>query len=331
MASKIVVAGVTSLYMSVGIDDFPLDYAPAAAPAWMRSGVTGSAGHIAQILRTLGDEVKLCTLAGSDPPGLAIRADLRARGLFGPGVIDNGASSMGVVLVAADGRRLGFPYLAAVNAVGYPAEMFRSQAEGADLAVLTNARFVRPLIQHATQLDVPVAVDAHVISDVDDAYNRPWLEVADIIFCSHERLPCTPQEWVAQVFARYPGCSVVGVGRGPDGCLLGLRDGTIVQAEALAPRGVVSTAGAGDALFASFLHAWLATGNPVGALEAAVLHAGWKIGDTLPSASSLTAPELADLRQTHPVRTSVTWQTFMSGPDHPAGPGAHEPARSAAS
>lgn len=335
MASKIVVAGVTSLYMSVGIEEFPLDYAPAGAPAWMRTGVTGSAGHIAQILRTLDDEVRLCTLVGSDPPGLAIRADLRARGLLGQGVIDNGASSMGVVLVAADGRRMGFPYLAAVNAVGYPAEVFVRQAEGADLAVLTNARFVRPLIRYATRLDVPVAVDAHVISDIDDAYNRPWLEVADIVFCSHERLSCTPREWIAQMFTQYPGCSVVGVGSGPDGCLLGLRDGTLVRAEALAPRGVVSTAGAGDALFASFLHAWLATGNPIDALEAAVLHAGWKIGDTFPGASSLTAPELASLRQMHPVRTSVgrwdTRRTFTSRPDHPTGPGAHEPARSAGS
>jgi acarbose 7IV-phosphotransferase len=343
MASKIVVAGVTSLYMSVGVEEFPLDYAPAGgAAAWMRAGVTGSAGHIAQVLGALGDEVKLCSLVGSDPAGLAIRADLRARGLLGPGVIDNGASSIGVVLVAADGRRMGFPYLAAVNAVGYPLEMFIRQAEGADLAVLTNARFVRPLIRPAAQLDVPVAVDAHVISDVDDTYNRPWLEVADIVFCSHERLPCTPREWVARVFARYPGCSVVGVGSGPDGCLLGLRDGTLVQAQSLAPRGVVSTAGAGDALFASFLHAWLATGNPVDALEAAVLHAGWKIGDTFPGASSLTAPELADLRRAHAVRTSLgRWNTLTSRPgvsrpgesrpDHQAVPDAHEPARSAGS
>jgi acarbose 7IV-phosphotransferase len=343
VASKIVVAGVTSLYMSVGVEEFPLEYAPSGAAAWMRAGVTGSAGHIAQVLHRLGADVKLCTLVGSDPPGLTIRADLRDRGLLGQGVVDNGASSIGVVLVAADGRRMGFPYLAAVNAVGYPAETFIRQAEGADLAVLTNARFVRPLIRHATELDVPVAVDTHLISDVDDAYNRPWLEVADIVFCSHERLPCSPREWVTRIFGRYPGCSVVGVGRGPDGCLLGLRDGTLVRAAALAPRGVVSTAGAGDALFASFLHTWLATGNPVDALEAAVLHAGWKIGDTFPGASSLTAGELADLRQIHRVRTSVgRWDTLTSRPSPPsrprpsrprppAGPGGHEPARSAGS
>lgn len=329
MASKIVVAGVTSLYMSVGVEEFPLDYTPSATPAWMRAGVTGSAGHIAQILGTLGDEVRLCTLAGTDPVGLAIRADLRASGLTGPGVVDAGASSLGVVLVAADGRRMGFPYLAAVNAVGYPADTFCQQASGADLAVLTNARFVRPLIQQARQLDVPVAVDTHLISDIEDSYNKPWLEVADIVFCSHERLPCPPAEWVSQVFIRYPGCGIVGVGSGAEGCLLGLRDGTLVKADALAPRGVVSTAGAGDALFASFLHSWLATGNSVEALEAAVLHAGWKIGDTFPGASSLTATELAGLRDIYRVRISVgRWdikRTLMPRRDHPAGPSAHEP------
>jgi sugar/nucleoside kinase (ribokinase family) len=306
--------------MSVGVEEFPLSYAPTRTPVWMRADVTGSAGHIAKVLHALGDEVKLCTLAGSDPVGLAIRTDLHRRGLLGRGVVDGGACSLGVVLVGPDGRRMGFPYLAAVSAIEYPVEAFRREADGADLAVLTNARFVRPLIQHAEQLGVPVAVDAHLISDIDDDYNRPWLEVADIVFCSHERLTCTPAEWVAQLFARYPGCAIAGVGRGPDGCLLGLRDGTLVQAAGIAPRGVVSTAGAGDALFASFLHAWLATGNPVRALEAAVLHAGWKVGNTFPGASSLTEAELAELQAFHEVRISVgRWdsrQTVTPRQDH---------------
>lgn len=310
MPSKIVVVGVTSLYMAVGVEEFPLSYEPTRKPRWMRSGVTGSAGHIANVLHTLGNDVRLCTFAGNDAAGLTIRNDLQDRRLLGRGVVDGGATSLGVVLVAPDGSRMGFPYLAAVNAVEYPVDVFRREAAGADLAVLTNARFVRPLIQHAEQLDVPIAVDAHLISDVDDDYNRPWLEVADIVFCSHEKLPCAPAEWVARMFAQYPGCSIAAVGRGPDGCLLGLRDGTLVQTTGIAPRGVLSTAGAGDSLFASFLHGWLATGNPVKALEAAVLHAGWKIGDTLPGASSLAEAELAELQAIHPVRTSVSrWDT----------------------
>jgi sugar/nucleoside kinase (ribokinase family) len=327
MTSKIVVAGVTSLYVSVGVDGFPLNYAAAHKPSWMRGGVTGSAGHIAQILHTLGDEVRLCTLAGQDPIGQAVRAGLRDVGLGEDGIID-GASSMGVVLVGPDGQRMGFPYLTAVNSVEYPADVFRHHAEGAELAVMTNARFVRPLISHAERLGLPIAVDTHLISNVEDEYNRPWLEVADIVFSSHERLPCAPEQWMGQVFARYPGCEIVGVGAGPEGCSLGLRDGTLIRAAAIAPRGVVSTAGAGDALFASFLHGWLATGNAARALEAAVLHVGWKIGDSFPGASSLTQTELGSLANLYPVRMSVgRWDTgeVMDRPQNQGGPEPHEP------
>jgi acarbose 7IV-phosphotransferase len=303
--SRIVVVGVASLYMSVGVPAFPVEHVPKAMPDWLRSGVTGSAAHIAKVLTTLGNEVRLCTLAGLDPAGLAIRADLQAAGLAGDGVVDLGVTSLGVVLVSPDGTRMGYPYLAAVNAVGYPPGIFRHLAGGASLAVLTNTRFASPLIRDARELSIPVAVDVHLIADVEDAYNRPWLEAADIVFCSHERLPCAPRDWVARMFTRYPGCEIVGIGQGADGAMLGLRDGTVVRAAAVAPRGVVSTAGAGDALFASFLHGWLATGNPVHALSAAVLHAGWKVGSPLPGESSLTEPELAQLGSACRIRTQV--------------------------
>lgn len=330
MSSKLVVVGVTSLYMSVGVAEFPLHYAPTMTPLWMRAGVTGAAGHIAKIMRALGDEVSLCSLASHDLVGQAIRADLASRGLLGRGVVDGGECSLGVVLVTPDGRRMGLPYLAGVTAIEFPVDVFHREAESADLAVLTNARFVRPLIPLAEQLGMPVAVDVHLISSIDDDYNRPWLEVADIVFCSHERLTCTPAEWVAQVFARYPGCEMVGVGRGSRGCLLGLRDGTLVQVAGLAPRGVVNTAGAGDALFASFLHGWLTTGNPVRALESAVLYAGWKVGDTFPAASLLSEAELAGLQAIHRARTSVgRWRSVrepISRPDPRAAPAARGPA-----
>ena len=110
---------------------------------------------------------------------------------------------------------------------------------------------------------------------------------------------------MARIFARYPGCEVVGIGRGAEGALLGLRSGMLIRAAALAPCGVVNTSGAGDTLFASFLHGWLATGNPVGALQAAVLHAGWKVGAPMPGSASLTEPELTKLSQAHAVRMAV--------------------------
>ncbi|MET8003877.1 hypothetical protein [Nonomuraea glycinis] len=46
------------------------------------------------------------------------------------------------------------------------------------------------------------------------------------------------------------------------------------------------------------------------ALEDAVLHAGWKVGDTFPGATSLTAAELARLRDGRPATTVLgRWDT----------------------
>ena len=310
MGSRIVVVGVASLYMALPVEGFPLPYAPTRFPEWLRAEVSGAGCHIAGTLRRLGDEVRLCTFAGRDTAGEAIRAALRDRGLLGPEVVTAPGSSLGVVLVAPDGRRRGHPYVAAVNAVEYPVEVFRRAVRGADLAVVTNTAFARPLLRVAREENVPIAVDVHLVADAADAYNRPWMELADVIFCSHERLTCTPERWVADVFARHPGCAVAAVGLGGRGCVMGLDDGRLIEVAAVAPRGVASTSGAGDALFASFLHGWLACGNPVTALEDAVLHAGWKVGDTFPGAVSLTEAELARLRAAHPARTLVgRWDT----------------------
>jgi sugar/nucleoside kinase (ribokinase family) len=84
----------------------------------------------------------------------------------------------------------------------------------------------------------------------------------------------------------------------------------VVQVAAVAPRGVVNTAGAGDTLFASFLHSWLATGNAVQAVERAVLYAGWKVGDSFPGSAMLTGPQLNTLEAVCPVRATVgRWNT----------------------
>ncbi|MGI5286133.1 hypothetical protein ACQEVF_22735 [Nonomuraea polychroma] len=69
---------------------------------------------------------------------------------------------------------------------------------------------------------------------------------------------------VAKIFHRYPGCAVAAVGLGERGCLMGLADGALVEVATVAPRGVVSTAGAGDALFASFLHSRRVPRSPAG-------------------------------------------------------------------
>lgn len=306
MPNTIVVAGVTSLYTAVGIDGFPLHYQPTARPKWLACGVGGAAGHIAKVMRSLGDNVRLCTVVGDDPAGAAIRADLAANDLLGPGVVRGPASTSGVVSVGPDGQRMGYGHLRPLDGFAYPPALIREQAAGADLVVATNARFVRRLLPSVRDLGVPIAVDVHLIKDLEDPYNLPWLEAAEVVFCSHERLPWRPGDWIARLLDRYPRCVVAGVGLGADGLLIGLRDGRLISVGAVAPRGVVNTSGAGDSAFATFLQRWVTTGDPASAAEDAVLLAGWKIGSELPSSVSMTTDELAELRAAHPVRVTVS-------------------------
>ncbi|OXM58671.1 carbohydrate kinase family protein [Amycolatopsis thailandensis] len=306
MGGKIVVAGVASLTVNMGVAEFPVSYTSVQSPGWLETGVGGAGQHVASILRGLGDDVTLCTVVGRDPAGSLVRDNLRATGLDGPSVVDGPGSTYSVVLVDPDGRRMVWPHLTLVNTVEYPEGRFVEAARDADLAVLSAVDFVRGLLPSAVLRGVPVAVDLNVIADVNEQHYRPWLDVADIVFCSHERLPCSPSEWIARIFARSPGCLIAAVGCGKDGCQLGLRDGRLVSAKPVTPLGVRNTSTAGDSLFAAFLHSWVATGNPVEALADAVVFAGWRIGHRFPHPVMLTESDLAELRVRHPVGVSVS-------------------------
>ena len=86
---------------------------------------------------------------------------------------------------------------------------------------------------------------------------------------------------------------VVVVGCGAGGAPLGVRDsGEIRHVPALAPRGVTSTAGAGDAVAAAaFMHVYAATGNPDAAIEQAVMFAGYAVGAEHGGSAFLTGPQ----------------------------------------
>ncbi|WP_157408023.1 carbohydrate kinase family protein [Actinomadura atramentaria] len=304
MSARIVVAGVASLYASVGVNGFPLGYASTSAPRWMEFGVSGTATHVARVQRSLGDGVRLCCPVGGGVAGAVIRNELCRLGLDGPGVVASPESSLGLVLVGPDGKRMGMPHVDPVDRFPYPFDVLREQARDADLLVLTNARFVRPLVAAAARLGPPIAVDVHRLAGLGDDYDRPWLDRAEIVFCSDERLG-DPLAWLPAMFARYPRCRVAGVGLGARGALVGLRDGRLVEVGAVTPRPPVNTSGAGDALFATFVSTLLRLGDPVAALQAGVLHAGWKIGHRLPAAVSLDAAELDALRRASPPPTAV--------------------------
>jgi len=294
----IVVAGVANVEVSVPVDGFPLAYAPVCYPQGRtRVRVAGAGFNVAAALGALGTPVRLATFTGADPLGAVVEGELRARGLLGPWAVTGGETPRSVVLYEPGGQRMIHTDLRGLRQAVYPAGAFAEALHGAGWAVLTNIGFARPLLAIASAAGVPVAADVQAITGIDDEYNRDWMAAARVLFCSHERLPCPPEAWVRLLWDRYETAIAV-VGCGAAGAVLGvLASGEIRHVPAVAPRGVVNTTGAGDALAAAFMHVYAGTGDPHAAIGQAVLFAGHAVGAPAGESGFLTGSQLAGMAQ----------------------------------
>jgi sugar/nucleoside kinase (ribokinase family) len=289
----IVVAGVVNVETSLPVEDLPVPYAPVRyVRGQLHSRASGVGFNVAAALAALGGEVRLATYLGDDALGALARQELAGRRLTGPGVLVTSVTAQSVVQTASDGRRMVFTDVKHLPEETYPAGVFDRLLNGADLAAISTIGFARSLLPMARAHGVPVAVDLQAIESLDDCYLQDWLDCADIVFCSDERLPTSAAEGAGALLDRCANAGLVVVGRGPAGCLLQVRGEPPQPVPAVAPRAVASTVGAGDALFAGFLDGHLRGLDPLAAVERAVLFAGWKIGSIGGGEGFLTGPEL---------------------------------------
>lgn len=293
----IFVSGLINIETTVQVDGFPIAYEPVRYPFFgVRSTVAGVGYNVAKALTALGDTVRFASLIGRDLAGGVVEQTLRAERLPAEFVLASLAETpQSAILYDHTGRRQTNTDLKDIQEQSYPPEQFERAIEGCALAALCNINFSRPLLERARRRRIPVATDVHAIADLDDAYNRDFMAAADILFMSHERLPCPPEQWARQVQSRY-GTAVVVVGLGEQGALLAVRrDGFVGRLPAVRTRPVVNTIGAGDALFSAFVHYFHATGAPYESLRRAITFASYKIGATGAAEGFLDAAALERL------------------------------------
>jgi ribokinase len=274
------VSGNINIETTAHIETFPIHYQPTTfVPFGVSSRVSAVGYNLAKALMVLGNRVALLSITGQDLAARTIRATLAADGIsdhYVLGMLEQSPQS--IVLYDADGRRHVFTDLKNVLEQTIPTDVFDQALDTCEVALLTNIAYNRPLAARAKNRGKLVATDIQTIADLDDAYNRPFFEAADVLFMSGERLPIPPDEWARQVLRRY-GTQIVGIGLGAQGALLARRDThTQIHVPAVTTRPVVSTGGAGDALFAAFMHSYAASGDADAAIRRAVLFASYKIG-----------------------------------------------------
>jgi ribokinase len=295
MGAPILVAGLVNLETTLRVDRFPIVYSPNEFVFdGVGSDVGGVGYNVARALHTLGHDVRFVAMAGRDEPGSLIRNRLRSEGLGDEHVVEIPATPQSVILYESGGRRQSNTDLKDLQRRSYPAAAFAAALEGAALAVMCNVNFAREHLETVIAAGVPIATDVHTIPALDHPYEIDFLEAGDILFMSDERLPQSAEVWLPEFMDRYtPQVAVVGMGN--RGALLAERDrkGTTLVSP-VRTREPVGTIGAGDALFAAFVHGMLEGRAAHQALKRAAVFASYKIGSRGASQGFLTAAQLDD-------------------------------------
>lgn len=271
------VSGLVNIETTCRVPGFPLDYTSQRFEFdGIASRASGVGLNVAAALSGLGNRVEFHSMIGRDPGALLVQDALARHGIDGSHVaraLDETPRS--VILYEPSGRRASTTDLKDIQDRRY-ADDLRDGLSRCDWAVLCNLSANRPALAVAAELGRPIATDVHGLSDVADDYNADFMAAAAVLFCSHEHLPGSPAE-VALALAQRYSPDVVVIGMGADGALLATQD-EVRHVPAHTTRPIISTIGAGDALFSAFLHTYARTGDAHEALRRATWFASWKIG-----------------------------------------------------
>lgn len=275
--SKIFVSGLVNTETAVRVRKFPIDYYPIDYPFFgVNTAASGVAYNIALALTTLGDQVIMSSMTGTDFSARYIENELQTHGISAeyikPCLRQTPAS---VVLYDETGRRQIYCDLKDIQEVAYG--FYPEVLDDADIVVACNINFNRELLRLAKGMGKTIVTDVHVLGDIWDPYNREFMECADILFLSDEAAGSDPYRFLMELEEAYHTPIIV-MGRGSKGALMYLRDENRFHEMPAAHVGeVVNTVGAGDALFSAFLHYYAKGLSPVECLRRAQVFAAAKI------------------------------------------------------
>lgn len=278
--ANILVSGLINIETTLRVESFPIQYTPVRYPFFgVQSRVSGVGYNIAAALTRLGDNVRLLSLIGRDPAATLVREALQQDGIPGKHVLDLlEQTAQSVILYDGEGRRQINVDLKNAQETPFPPATFAQAAMRCELLVLSNINFSRPFLEYPRRGTRRIATDVHAISDLNDPFNADFMRAADILFMSHEWLPVPPEAWARRVLDRY-GPEILVIGLGAEGALLCVRaDNFVERLPATRTRPVANTIGAGDALFAAFLHEFTRSEDPYAAMPKAMLFASYKVG-----------------------------------------------------
>ena len=292
---NVLVSGLVNIETPVSVRGFPINYYPIDYPFFGIGMNVGGVGYnAAKALKTLGDNVTFVSFIGNDVTGNIIEETLQKDGIetkYLQRTLECSAQS--VVLVESSGRRQIYCDLKDIQDRRLDCSpLLNDEIQKSDMIVCCNINFNRTLLHEAKRLGKRIVTDVHVLSDINDEYNREFLECADIVFLSDEGLPCSPHDFLTALKNQY-GMSIIVLGQGSGGATLYERSSDSITHYGCVPCSqVVNTVGAGDALFSAFVHFYSKGLSAADSLLRAQTFASEKIKHNGASIGFLTEEEL---------------------------------------
>nr|WP_297705626.1 carbohydrate kinase family protein [uncultured Butyrivibrio sp.] len=296
--SKFLVAGVTQIETIVRVDNIPVSYSPLTSVAdSIFTAMGGDAYNESLALEWLGDDVTFMSIVGRNQDLGMINPPDRKITLSTEYIIPQMKETpTEVVLYDKNRKQQIFEDIKDLRENVYDMSMVAPIAESCDMMVLANANFCRPFAKEAAARNKPIAVNIRSYKPEKEKYNTDFLEPAKVLYFSDDTLSEDPYEFIDRMSGTY-GTEIIILGQGSEGLILFDKSKNLrVHYKTVKTNEVVNTIGAGNALFACFLHYYMENGDSVNAIKNALLFASYKIGYMGTSNGFMTTDQLEQWR-----------------------------------
>ncbi len=278
--NNFLVAGIVQMETIVRVQNVPVEYRSLTSRAnTIFTDVGGDAYNTAKALKWLGNDVDLLSMIEKNTSPDIINNQNDSIELSTDYILNRLDAMPSAVTFYADNKKQQvFEDTKDLINNEYDMDVCKKRLETADMVVLSNVHFCKPMIDEALERQIPVAVNIRDFGKEDLKFNDAFLSVADIIYISDDDLTKNHYEFVKEIADIYSPKIII-LGRGANGVLLySAEDNIFAEYKSVRTLEVVNTVGAGNALFSCFLHYYVKTGDAVLSIKNALLFASYKIG-----------------------------------------------------
>ena len=274
---------VNSKRISVQENDFTFD--------GIDTYIGGHGCNVARVLQKLGRKVSFVSLIGQDVIGDIVFNEL-IKSKISTEFIEKSLKESSHTVIAYDkGFRKFFIDLKDVQQTDLSVNCEKIISES-DIVLASNINYARPIVDMARKMKKTIAIDIHDQDNVEDEYNKFFMENADILFMSNEKIIGKEKDFLKKLINRYDAKIIV-IGMGSNGALMydEIKEVTLHYKPQMVKE-VNCVFGTGDAFFASFIHFYCKKGSSESALDLAMTYAEKKIRHKGPDTGLLTEEEL---------------------------------------